>query len=68
MKSKEEEMANSIASVMDEEVLNNAEMEATEGGGNVLSDCSGGVNNCSHGNCSERCGDQSQTFQKNEKM
>lgn len=58
MKSKEE-IAKSIANAMGEDVLNGAEMEATEGGGNVLSDCSGTSNNCDHGNCAAHCGDQS---------
>lgn len=58
MKSKEE-IAKSIAEAMGEDVLNDAEMEATEGGGNVLSDCSGSSNNCKEGNCAAGCGQQS---------
>lgn len=58
MKSKEQ-IAKSIVEAMGEDVMNPAEMEATEGGhSNVLSDCTS-TNNCQQGNCSSNCGSQS---------
>lgn len=56
MKTKVEKMAKAISEAIGEEVLNATEMEAIEGGGNVLSDCSGTTNNCKDGNCAAGCG------------
>jgi len=59
MKSKEEELAKSVSAAMGEDILNDAEMEMTEGGKiNGLGNCSN--TNCAGANCAAGCGNEQQ--------
>ena len=68
MKSREEELAKSVSAAMGEDILNDVEMEMTEGGKiveNDISKCS--KNNCAGANCVAGCGgEQQESFERNE--
>ncbi|WP_288614516.1 hypothetical protein [uncultured Bacteroides sp.] len=68
MKSREEELAKSVSAAMGEDILNDVEMEMTEGGKiveNALSKCSN--TNCAGANCVAGCGgEQQESFERNE--
>lgn len=65
-KNETQELATSLSQAMDEDVLNNDEMGAAEGGGsgvvdNALANCS--TNNCRAGNCSSGCSSSQDSIQ-----
>lgn len=68
MKLKEEELAKSVSVAMGEDILNDAEMEMTEGGKiNGLGDCSN--SNCAGANCAAGCGgQQNESFESTPKQ